>query len=79
MRLIDTSSGKKVRVLGILGGFGLAYKLRQLGIMPGDTIQVIQRAPFGGPLLIEVNGRKVAIGRGVASKIEVEEVECVSL
>jgi ferrous iron transport protein A len=79
MRLIEVESGKQVRVVAIVGGYGVAHKLRQLGLLPGDCVRVLQQAPFGGPMLIEVNGRKVAIGRGVASKIEVEETACVSL
>jgi len=30
---------------------------------------------LGGPVLLEVNGYDLALGKGVASKIEVEEIE----
>lgn len=79
MQLTDAERGKWVRVVNIRGGRGVAHKLRQLGLMPGDCTRIIRHAPLGGPLMIEIEGRVVAIGRGVASHIEVEEGECASL
>jgi ferrous iron transport protein A len=73
MRLIDVKIGDKVRIIDCRGGRGVESKLRQLGISPGDTITIERHAPLGGPLLIQVNGRLVALGKGVASKINVEE------
>ena len=79
MQLTKAENGKWLRVVSIRGGRGVAHKLRQLGMMPGDCTRVIRHAPLGGPLMIEVGGRVIAIGRGVASHIEVEESECASL
>jgi len=47
--------------------------LSQLGIGIGDVIFIKRNAPFGGPILIEHNGTEIAIGRGVAERIIVEE------
>jgi hypothetical protein len=33
---------------------------------------VVERAPFRGPVLVEVNGTRIAIGRGIASKVKVD-------
>ena len=78
MRLLDIESGKLVRVLGFEGGQHMQHKLRQLGILPGDCARVLRHAPFGGPILLEVGGREIALGRTIASRILVEEAECVS-
>ena len=53
----------------------LRVKLRQYGLHVGDCVRVVRSAPLGGPLLIEVNGREIALGRFVADEIIVE-VEC---
>ena len=53
----------------------LLRKLRQYGLHVGDDIRVLRTAPLGGPLLVEVNGRELALGRAVAEKILVE-TEC---
>lgn len=72
MKLVDVKSGEQVRILDYRGGKGLASKLKELSLMPGDLIVVKKKAPLKGPLLIEAHGRSVAIGRGVAEKVEVE-------
>ncbi len=79
MQLIDAGNDEWLRVVNIIGGKGVAHKLRQLGLMPGDCIRIIRHAPLGGPIMIEVGGRVIAIGRGVASHIDVEKSECASL
>jgi Fe2+ transport system protein FeoA len=55
----------------------LVRKLRQYGLHIGDEIRVLRTAPLGGPLLVEVNGRELALGRAIAEKILVE-TECES-
>jgi ferrous iron transport protein A len=50
----------------------LRSKLMQYGLHVGDSLHVLRIAPLGGPLLVEVNGREIALGRAVAKKIFVE-------
>ena len=75
MVLLDASTGMKVRIVKIKGGKGLGNKCRQLGLCPGNYVQILRQAPFEGPLLIDVEGREVALGIGVAAKIFVEVIE----
>lgn len=75
MKLIDIENNIQVEIINFEGGKGISSKLRQLGLMPGDRITISKRAPFNGPLLVESNGRSVAMGRGVAGKIEVAVCE----
>jgi len=63
---------RQARVILIDGGHGVRAHLNTLGIHVGDRLTVVERAPFRGPVLIEVNGTRVAIGRGIASKVRVE-------
>lgn len=67
------SAGRKVVVKEIEGGAGVRQHLSNLGIHIGDTILVRKHAPLGGPILIEVHGSEVALGRGVAARVKVEE------
>jgi ferrous iron transport protein A len=71
MRLIYARIGEVVRVMS-LGGRGLSRKLLDMGVYPDDRVRVLRSAPLGGPLLIEIAGRELAIGRGIAARIEVE-------
>jgi Fe2+ transport system protein FeoA len=75
MKLIDVEDNIQVEIVCVEGGKGISSKLRQLGLMPGDLISISRRAPFSGPILVEASGRSVAIGRGVAGKVEVKLCE----
>jgi len=58
-------------------GRGFLETLRVLGIREGDELVILRSAPFHGPVLVEIRrlGTKVALGRGMAQKIEVVPVE----
>jgi ferrous iron transport protein A len=73
MVLLNAKKGDWVRILRLEGGAGLEDKLTQHGIYPGDCVRVLREAPMGGPLLVDVHGREIALGRGVAKKIFVDE------
>ncbi len=66
---------RPLRVVFIEGGQGVRSHLNTLGIHIGDWVRVVERAPFRGPVLIQVNGTRLALGRGVASRVRVEDVE----
>jgi ferrous iron transport protein A len=73
MMALDTVDVKRqVRVVMIDGGHRVRAHLNTLGIHIGDWLTVVERAPFKGPVLVEINGTRLAIGRGVAAKIQVE-------
>lgn len=65
-------SGEKAVVKNILGGHDLRRRLGNLGIHPGDELEVIRSGFFGGPLLVRIHGAEIGLGRGMAEKIEVE-------
>ena len=73
MMALDTVDVKRrVRVMVIDGGHRVRSHLNTLGIHIGDWLTVVERAPFKGPVLVEVNGTRLALGLGVAAKIRVD-------
>lgn len=75
MTLTEVVLHVPVKVVSYGSRRGLANKLRQLGILPGEVLTVIRQAPLHGPLLIQVKDREIAIGREIANRIIVE-TEC---
>ncbi len=71
MTLEQIDVGRDGTVVAIEGGGGVRSHLGALGIHVGDRIRVVERAPFRGPVLVEVHGTRVALGRGVARKVRV--------
>ncbi len=74
MNFLQVKNGTWVRIIGFHGGWGMQRRFMQLGFLPGNTARIIRMAPFRGPLLVEVDGREIVIGRNVARHILVEEV-----
>ncbi len=72
--LLHSPDGSDLKITGIDGGSNLNDKLRQYGLFVGDQVRVLRLAPLGGPVLIEVNGREIALGRGIAARITVETI-----
>ena len=72
MRLIDVEHGTWVKVLGFEGNSRFQGRLLQHGLYPGDRARILRCAPLNGPLLVEVSGREIALGQGVAQMILVE-------
>jgi len=63
-------SGSRCVVRGIVAGRGLIKRLVELGLEPGSTVKVVRNER--GPLLIEIKGSRLALSRGIASKVLVE-------
>ncbi len=75
MTLDQLLENRKAKVIDIQGGHGIRQRLSQMGIHMGDIITILRFGALRGPILVEVHGSQVALGRGIASRIIVEEVE----
>ena len=71
--LLNQKQGQKVEVVGFNGGSNFISKLYKLGIKEGVKVNIKKKSHIC-PILLEVNGSAVALGRGMASKILVKEV-----
>ncbi len=70
--LIDLGEGQSGKVFFIRGGHNLLQRLLDMGLTPGTEVTLVKAAPFGGPLEILVRGSRLAIGRGIASKVFID-------
>ncbi len=50
----------------------IPLKLLEMGCLPGNTVELLQIAPFGDPLYLDVNGSHLAIRTETARRIVVE-------
>ena len=71
--LAKCDNNKKLILRKIEGGVGIKNRLYSMGLIPGEIIKIIN-TDKKGPLIIEIKDTKIAIGRGMAMKILVEEV-----
>jgi ferrous iron transport protein A len=70
--LADMESGQKGKVSRIQGGHGLCARLEAMGVRPGATISKVSGQLMRGPVIVKVGATQIAIGFGMARRVEVE-------
>ena len=60
-------------IVDFYGGRNMITRLMAMGLTVGTKIRIV-KSTGPGPVLIEVRGTRLALGRGVATKILVKEV-----
>lgn len=74
MTLVELTVGQVGKVVSIEAGWGVQQNLAALGIVPGRRVRRIAMQPMGGPVTIQViGGARIAVGRGMARRVVVEE------
>ncbi len=53
----------------------IPLKLLEMGCLPGNNVELIQIAPFGDPLFLNINDSLLAIRIETAKEIEVEIIK----
>jgi Fe2+ transport system protein FeoA len=71
--LSQVREGKIVVIIRIDAGHGLNNRLAAMGLLPKVQIKVINNH-HPGPFVVDLKGAKMALGRGMANKIMVEEI-----
>lgn len=66
---------QEVTVVEIQGGWGVRQRLNRMGIHPGDRLIVKRSGFMGGPILVQIHGMEVALGRGMARKVVVNKTD----
>lgn len=72
-RLSEVSVGRRALIKDFEHD-DIVLKLMEMGCMPGETISIEKKAPFGDPICISVAGYQLSLRLDEAQKIFVEEL-----
>ena len=72
MPLAMVETGLKVRLVQVHGGLGIRHRLADLGLIPGVVLSVVQGNGAGPVIIAFRDDVRLAIGRGMAHRVEVE-------
>ena len=62
---------EEAKIVEVRGGRGLVRRLSELGFTPGAKVKILfSNSP--GPVLIDVRGSRIALGRGLLMRIIVD-------
>ncbi|MBT3753991.1 MAG: ferrous iron transport protein A [Flavobacteriaceae bacterium] len=73
MTLNDLKKGENAIIEDIVTDF-IPLKLIEMGCLPGNSIKLLQLAPFNDPMYLDVNGSRVAIRRETANYIIIKKI-----
>lgn len=68
--LTKLNSGEHCRIQKINAGTNATRRLYEMGLNTGSNIKVVKNDI--GPVIVSIYGNKIAVGRGLAEKIIVE-------
>ena len=68
--ILSKADTGEYKVISIFGGRNLLSRLASMGILVDSKIEIVDNNKHI-PLMIKIRGSEFAIGRGMASKIEV--------
>lgn len=71
MPLEGLRRGQVARVVALGGESGLRHRLQALGLRPGQRVQVLRRAPWGGPIHLQVGMTELMLRRRDAARVAV--------
>ena len=72
MPITSLRAGAVAQVTALLGqGGSFQRKLRTMGIREGKRLRVVAIHPFAGPLVLDIDGRQITLGRNIAQRVMV--------
>ena len=74
MTVADLKQGEKGIIKSISDDY-IPVKLFEMGCLPGNSVELIQYAPFKDPLYLNINDSFLAIRRETALHIKIVKVE----
>lgn len=67
--ITSLETGRTAVVIWLEGGHLFQKKMAAIGIREQKTLRLVAKHPFHGPLVVEVDGREITLGRHMAEHI----------
>ncbi|HID57084.1 TPA: DtxR family transcriptional regulator [Candidatus Poribacteria bacterium] len=72
MTLKELKPGEKGEIVKLKGEGPVKRRLLDMGIVPGETVEVVKVAPLGDPMEVRVKGYQLSLRKGEAESVIVE-------
>jgi len=70
--LADLAAGQTATVVEVSGDDSIAVRLMEMGVIEGEPVKLIGRAPMGDPLEVLIRGYRLSLRQIEAKRIQVE-------
>ncbi|MFN9987279.1 MAG: ferrous iron transport protein A [Pirellula sp.] len=65
--------GEKGVIADVVGSDNVAARLLEMGLLPGETIEVIGRAPMGDPTEYSVVGYRISLRKVESARVQIDK------
>ncbi len=72
MNLRRLAPGQKANIVKITAYGELGRRIRDMGLVPGMSVQVVGRAPLRDPVALRIEGSTIALRNSEADYVDVE-------
>ncbi|TYB78849.1 FeoA family protein [Bizionia myxarmorum] len=69
--LADIKRGE-IGIIVDVSSIHIPLKLLEMGCLPGNSVELVQMAPFADPMYLNINGSHLAIRKETALHIQIE-------
>ncbi len=74
MKLSELTAGETAVICAVAADGAMRARLASLNVAAGKEIRVLRIAPFGGGMLLEAEGVRLALRRSLASSVAVRRI-----
>jgi ferrous iron transport protein A len=69
--LSELQTGERAEVLAVTGEHSLVQRLYEFGLIEGETVELLGRAPLGDPIEIRLGNSRLTLRKAEAAGISV--------
>ncbi len=74
MTLAELKRGQRGIIIDV-SSVHIPLKLLEMGCLPGNSVELVQVAPFADPMYLNINGSHLAIRKETAIHIQIETTD----
>jgi Fe2+ transport system protein FeoA len=72
LTLCDLSPRERATVVEVRGADALAARLMEMGLLPGEVVEMVGRAPMGDPIEYAVYGYRISLRAVEAARVRID-------
>lgn len=69
LRLDELAPGESATIVEVVGNDVLASRLMEMGLIDGEAISMIGRAPMGDPTEFSIRGYRISLRKSEAARV----------
>lgn len=73
--LADLSPGQSAEIVSLAGPAALVQRLYEMGLLEGERVEVVARAPLGDPIEIRFGNSRLSLRKAEAAFVTVRSEE----